>query len=431
MSEEQLLPPSTRVIYAVFDFIGKYQRWILAGGVAALVAGVLASGFYIVKKEEQGVRTRFGKVVDAEVGPGVHYRIPIMENVHIRKVKRIIRYQISSNDGGTVNFTVLSGDTNLLEVDLALQYRIDNLRNYLFVASDPRALITMLVRQDLVNILGQNFIDLIFTSNRNIIQRHLFNQVTDRLETYDIGIELVSLDIVDLRPIEETLDAFRDVSDAFAERMQAESDANRKQERLLAHSRGQSEALVVNAKAKANERIVQAQSSASVFSALLAEYRKQPLHVSITRYWERMRQIFTEASLSAVNPDEESTIDINLIDDIAGFTPSAAMLSDAPPSADADSVERPLLASAMRQNVHTIETVDADNFLMDGQFHNRGAERDHMSIANPRSLIFDTPSIFSHRHVVPRGKVVQQQANEKPMVETIATENDEAGGKDQ
>ena len=204
-----------------------------------------------------------------------------------------------------------------------LQYRIDSLRNYLFAASDPRALVTMFVRQELVNILGQNFIDLIFTSNRNFIQRHLFNQVTDRLETYDIGIELVSLDIVDLRPIEETLDAFRDVSDAFAERVQAESDANRKKERLLAHSRGQADALVLNAKAKANERIVQAQSSAGAFSALLAEYRRRPVHVSITRYWERMRKIFTEASLSAVNPDDESTIDINMIDGIAGFTPPA------------------------------------------------------------------------------------------------------------
>lgn len=429
MSEEQTLPPSTRLIYAVFDGIRKCRGRILAGFLFAVVAGVLASGLYIVKKEEQGVRTRFGKVVDAEVGPGVHYRIPIIERVYIRKVKRIIRYHISSNDGGKVNFTILSGDTNLLEVDVALQYRIDDLRNYLFAASDPQALVTMLVRQELVDILGQNFIDLIFTSNRNIIQNHLFKQITERLETYDIGIEVVSLDIVDLRPIEETLDAFRDVSDAFAERVQAESDANRKKERLIARSRGQAEALILNAEARANERIVQARSSAGAFSALLAEYKRQPTHVSITRYWERMRKIFTEASLSAVNPDDESTIDINMIDGIAGFTPPAAMLVDAPPAVEADSPDRPLLASVMKQNTHSIETIDADNFLMDGQFHNKRAERDHMSSAKPRSLIFDTPSIFSHRHVVPMGKVVQQQAKEKPMVETIATENVETGDK--
>ena len=429
MSDRPPLPPSTRVIYAVFDVFPKSRRWIVAGVVAALFAGVLVKGLYIVKKEEQGVLTRFGKVINAEVGPGVHFRIPIIDRAHIRQVKRVIRYQISSNEGGKANFTILSGDTNLLEVDIALQYIIDNLRNYLFASTDPVAVVTMLVRQELVNILGQNFIDLIFTSNRNIIQRRLFERITDNLEIYDIGIELVSLDIVDLRPIEETIDAFRDVSDAYAERVQAESDANRKRERLLAHSRGQADALVVNATARANERIVQAQSTAGAFSALLGEYKKQPAHVSITRYWDRMRKIFTEASLSAVNPGKESTIDINMIDGIGGFAPPppVATLLDAPPSADAP--DRPLLGSAMMQNVHSIETVDADKPLLDGQFHKKRAERDHMSIANPRSLIFDTPSIFSHRHVAPSSKVAQQQAMEKPMVETIATENGETGGK--
>ena len=334
MSDKSSLPPSTRVIYALFDVFPKSRRWIFAGIVVALFAGVLAKGLYIVKKEEQGVLTRFGKVVDAEVGPGVHYRIPIIEKAHIRKVLRIIRYQVSSNEGGKVNFTILSGDTNLFEVDVAIQYKIDHLRNYLFAASDPVAVVTMLVRQEMVNILGQNFIDLIFTSNRNIIQDYLFNEVTDSLETIDIGIELVSLDIVELRPIEETVDAFRDVSDAYAERVQAESNANRKSERLLAHSRGQADALITYAEAKANERMVQAQSSADAFSALLAEYRRTPEHVGITRYWERMRKIFTEASLTAVNPDEASTIDINMIDGIAGFAPPvpATLLTDAPPT---------------------------------------------------------------------------------------------------
>ncbi len=432
MRDKQSLPPSTRVIYALFDVFPKCRRWIIAGIVVALAAAMLVKGLYIVKKEEQGVLTRFGKVVDAEVGPGVHYRIPIMEKVHIRKVLRIIRYQVSSNEGGKVNFTILSGDTNLFEVGVAIQYKIDHLRNYLFTASDPVSVVTMLVRQEMVNILGQNFIDLIFTSNRNIIQDHLFNEVTDSLETIDIGIELVSLDIVELRPIEETVDAFRAESDANAERVQAESNANRKKERLLAHSRGQADALITYAEAKANERMVQAQSSAYAFSALLAEYRRQPEHVGITRYWERMRKIFTEASLSAVNPDKESTIDINMIDSIAGFAPPppVATLLEASPSIDAKPPDRPLLASVMRENEHAIETVDGDKFLLDGQFHQKRAERDHMSSAKPRSLIFDTPSIFSHRHVPLTGQVAQQQATEKPMVEKLAAEKEEAGDKD-
>ena len=205
------------------------------------------------------------------------------------------------------------------------------------------------------------------------------------------------------------------MSDAFAERVQAISDANRKRERLVAHSRGQAEAIVMNAKAKARERLVQAESSAGAFLALLAEYRRQPAHVGITRYWQRMREIFSEASLAAVNPGNQSSIDINMIDG-AGFTPADMALA-APPAGD-EALDRPLLSSATMQDVHTIETGKADRLLFDGQFHRSSAERDHMSIANPRSLIFDTPSIFRHRHVRPSGGAKQEK--EKPMVEEMA-----------
>lgn len=421
MTEERPLPPSTRAIYASFDFIGRHRRRFLEGIVAAIVVMVLASGLYVVKKEEQAVVTRFGKVINPEVGPGVHYCIPIIDRAHIRPVKRIIRDQISSNEGGKINFTILSGDTNLLEVDLALQYRIDNLKNYLFASVDPRTLVTVLVREELVNIIGQNFIDLIFTSNRNIIQRHLFDTVTGHLESEDVGIELVTLEIVDVRPIEETLKAFRDVNDAIAERMQAVSEANRKRERLVARAKGQADALVMNARANARERVVQARSSARAFTALLAKYREDPPQVAITRYWQRMRTIFSEASLSAVNPGNQSTIDINMIDGISGIPPVAAAMV-APPAPSDEVVDRPLLASTALPNVHRVETVGVDSPVMDGQYHRERAERHHMQSSSPRSLIFDSPSIFTHRHVARQGEITEEQPSGKPMVDVVSEE---------
>lgn len=429
MSEEQPPPPSTRAIYASFDFFGRHRRRFLEGFVAVIVVMVLASGLYVVKKEEQAVVTRFGKVIDPEVGPGVHYCIPIIDRAHILPVKRIVRYEVASSHGGKINFTILSGDTNLLEVDLALQYRIDNLKNYLFASVDPRTLVTMLVREELVNIIGQNFIDLILTSNRNIIQRHLFDTVTSRLESEDIGVELVTLEIVDVRPIEETLYAFRDVNDAIAERMQAVSEANLKKERLIARARGQADALVMNARTNARERVVQAQSSAGAFTALLEKYREDPPQVAITRYWQRMRTIFSEASLSAVNPGNQSTIDINMIDGVSVLPPAVAAVAE-PPAPSVEAIDRPLLASTAVANVHRIGTVAADSPTMDGQFHRERAKRDHLPSSRPRSLIFDTPSIFTHSHVPRQGKVVEAEPNQRPMVEAIAEEVGTKGNVD-
>ena len=346
------------------------------------------------------------------------------ERVHIRKVKRILGHEVSSAKGNQTNFTILTGDTNLIEVDVVIQYRIDNLRSYLFASADPIALLTVFVREELVNILGQNFIDLIFTSNRDIIQEHLLEDVVRRLESLDFGLEIVSLDIVDVRPIQETLQAFRDVNDAIAESEQVVSVANRKREQLLARSKGQAEATVMNAKASARERLVQARSSVKVFKALLAEYRKNPTQVAITRYWQRMRTIFAEASLSVVNPGNGSNIDINMMDGMAGVPPTA-VAAHVPTSPAA---ERRLPTSTMPPNVHALESVTADKPLIEGRFHRDRAERDHAREANPRSLLFDTPSIFSHRHGVPSRGGVGRQATLRSMTEKTLDEG--AGGED-
>ncbi len=423
---EQPLPPSTRVIYAAFDFVGRNWASLLAWSALVGLAAVLASGIYIVKKEEQAVLTRFGKVVDAEVGPGVRYRIPLIETAHIRPVKRIARLGVASRVGDKVNFTILSGDTNLLEIDVAVQYVIKNLRDYLFAAAEPEKLMTMLVREGLVDAVGSNFIDLIFTSNRSIIEDHLFEDVAERVRAYAIGMEVTSLTIVDVRPIDETVAAFRDVNDAIAERTQAESDANRRSERYLARTRGQAESLILNATARAEERLVQARSAAQAFRALLGEYRSQPEQVAITRYWQRMRTIFEQASLAAVNPGSASTIDINMIDGV-GAPPFDLASAPRPHSRAAAGHERALLASTAPRDLHRTRKSEMDQLTMDGRFHDRSVERDHMASALPRSLIFDSPSLFAHGHAGRSAPTVELRPAQKPLVDTIPEEAPEAG----
>lgn len=419
----ETLPPSTRAIHAAFDLVSRNSGKLTLGVLAAALAIFLATGFYVVKKEELGVRTRFGRVIDANVEPGWHYCLPIIEKTHVRKVLRIEGYQVASSEGGTVNFTILTGDTNLVEVAVAIQYQIDNLRNFLFATDDPIQVLTMLVREELVQIIGQNFIDLVLTLNRNIIQQHIEEAVAEELEHTDIGVELVALNIVEVTPVEETRAAFRDVSDATADKAQAISNANRDREYFLARSRGQAEAVLMDARAKATERVAQASASADAFLELLNEYRQQPSQVTITRYWQRMRTIFKDASLAAVNPGGDSTIDINMIDGLGGVSPAEMLLG--PPAG----AERPLLSATTRPGEHTVETVDDDKFLVSGQFHSRSAERDDLAIARPRSLIFDSASIFAHQRVKSDPPPATDQPFTEPIVETLAKEEPPVDGQ--
>ena len=432
-NETRSLPRSTRVIYALFDSAQAFG-WnrLFWSAVALSIIAVLASGFYIVKKEEQGVLLRFGKVVDEDLGPGIHYCVPFIYKTEIRQVKRVVRVPIVSEGASEdAHVTLLSGDTNLLEMDIAVQYRIDNLRSFLFAVTDPTTLMTMMVREEMVNIVGQNFIDLVFTSNRSIIERHLHDYLVDRLETLDVGIEVVDLNIVDIRPIEETIAAFRDVNDAISERMQSISNANLRREKMIARTKGQTEAIIMDAKATATERVLQAESSAGAFTKLLEEYRKQPAQVGITRYWQRMRTIFAEANLAAVNPGNDANIEINLIDEGRGLTPADLALEspEALAATGPDSLDRPIF-STLPPDIHRYENVDRDAFLIGGRFHGRNTERDHLPLARPKSLIFDTPSVFSHGHVPSGSMDGASQPGAKAMVETIPEEESKEEAKD-
>ena len=207
-----------RPIRVAFDFFGRHRSRFLEGFVAGIVVIVLASGIYTVNQEEQAVVTRFGKVVKPEVGPGVRYRMPVIDRAYVHPDNRIVRYEVSGDEGGNINVTIRSAGFSPLEVDLALRFKVDNLKNYLFASTDPRRVVTVLVQEELAYLIGRKVMDPMLGSSRDIIQRHLFDTVTSHLESDDIGIELVTLEVLDVRAVEETLYVFRDAEDPVANR---------------------------------------------------------------------------------------------------------------------------------------------------------------------------------------------------------------------
>ena len=177
--------------------------------MAGIVAIMLASGIYTVNQEEQAVVTRFGKVVNPEVGPGVRYRMPVIDRAYVHPTNHIVRYRVSGQGDGTINFTIRAAGIDTFEVDMALQYRVDNPKTYLYASNDPRKLVTTLVRAELANLMGPRVMHPMLSSNWDMIQRHLFETVTGHLESEDIGIELVILEVLDVRSVEQTQYVFR------------------------------------------------------------------------------------------------------------------------------------------------------------------------------------------------------------------------------
>ena len=155
--------------------------------------------------------------------------------------------------------------------------------------------------------------------------------------------------------------------------------------------------------------------------------------MTVTRYWQRMRGIFRDATLSAVNPGDASVIDINMIEGFVpgvgvGGVPGVPVAAAAPRESLAGA--RVSLSTVSEKGAHGLEDIESDRFLVAGRFHSSRSERDHLGIANPRSLLFDDLSIFGHRHVAPTPVAAAAESNEPPMAARTITDRGEASGSD-
>ncbi len=93
----------------------------------ALILFLLLTGFYTIQPGERGVVRRFGRVL-AVVEPGLHYRLPVVD--HLDKVALD---QIRQVQTGTA--LLLTGDTNLIEVNLGVHYHVTDVVAFLFSVS--------------------------------------------------------------------------------------------------------------------------------------------------------------------------------------------------------------------------------------------------------------------------------------------------------
>lgn len=396
--QETGLPRSTRIIYALFDHLPGYNGRLLAGAGLLLLAVIAASGFFVVKKEEQAVVTRFGAVVRPAVGPGLHYSLPLVEQVRKRAVKRILASPITSSS----EFTILSGDANLLDVGVTAQYRIVDLRKYLYESDAPEALLVALIREHVVRFMSGHFVDLIFTVNRDSLQNTLAAGINDDLARHDIGLALLAITIDDLQAVREARPAFRDVVDAIAERNQAVSRAEQKRHHIVTRSKGQAASVRQYAVIRSRTRLVQARAGVSAFQDLMEAYRQEPAQVVVTRYWDRMREIFRDATLSAVQPNGMSSIDINMVDSFDGRMPQVAL--------DEGKLPRSLSRPFGKAGGERIEDATSEKHAVEGRSHDRNIERHHFSLADPRSLLFDKPGMFRHVDGARKGSLPPQRS---------------------
>jgi len=270
-----------------------------------VVAIWLASGFYRVQPDEQGVVLRFGEWIKT-TQPGLNWHIPSpVESALTPKVTRVNRVEvgfISPSEAGRGGSSrevpneslMLTGDENIVDINFVLLWQIKDAGQFLFNVRDPETTVKAVAESVMREIIGKTPIVEATTEGRGAIELAAREQTQQILDAYGAGILVTQVQLQKVDPPSEVIDAFRDVQRAQADRERLQNEAEAFANDILPRARGEAERLLQEAQAYRQEVVARADGDAQRFVAVYDEYVKAQ-DVTVRRiYLETMEDVLRD-----------------------------------------------------------------------------------------------------------------------------------------
>jgi|TARA_B100001750_G_scaffold33195_2_gene23066 membrane protease subunit HflK len=286
-------------------------------GIALLLW--LLSGVYVVGPDEVGVVQTFGKYSRAaQSGLNYHFPFPI-EKVQTPKVTEVKRIEIGFRTVGKNQYQtvereslMLTGDENIVDAEMIVQYRIKDPVAYLFNFIKPEITVREASEASLRTVVGRHNIDEALTSGKFMIQEETKTLVQSILDKYESGILVVAVQLQDVSPPKEVIASFKDVASAKEDKNRMINQAEGYRNDIIPKARGEAQAEIREAEGYKKARIARSEGDVAKFSAVLKEYRKAKGVTETRMYLETVEEILPNREKIIV-PDSENGNLINLL----------------------------------------------------------------------------------------------------------------------
>lgn len=304
------------------DSSGLRMVLLLIASLAVVV--VLMQSFYMVDVSEEGVVTRFGRYVKT-VNPGLHLKLPFnIEKVDRVKTKIVHqeefgfrtqnargRSRLYSKDTLQAESLMLTGDLNIADVEWILQYRITDPWKYLFKARNVETNIRDVSISIMRRVVGDRLVNDVLTTERTAIADEAKQLTQQILNHYDMGIEVVRINLQGVNPPDPVKGAFNEVNAAKQEQEQTINQAEQEYNRQIPEARGRAEQTIRDAEAFSVALINRSRGDAQKFNQMYQEYRKAPSITKKRIYLETMREILqNHSNLVIVDSDLEGILPV-------------------------------------------------------------------------------------------------------------------------
>jgi len=289
------------------------RRGILLVVLAVLLVW-LASGFYRVQPDEQGVVLRFGRL-DRITEPGLHYHLPApIETVIRPKVTLVNRIEVGfrSVPAGVREMPeealMLTGDENIIDINFVVLWRIGNVADYLFNIRDPEDTLKIVSESVMREIIGRTPIVEATTEGRRRIEQQAAEQLQALMNEYRAGILITAVQLQKSDPPAQVIDAFKDVQAAQADRERLQNEAEAYANKVIPEARGEAERILQEAQAYRQEVIARATGEAARFEQVLRQYVRAP-EVTLQRmYLQTMEEVLQGRDKIVIDGDSAGPV---------------------------------------------------------------------------------------------------------------------------
>jgi len=280
----------------------------------------LLTGIYVVGPDEVGVVRTFGEFTRVTQS-GLNWKFPSpIETANTPKVTEVKRIEfgfrsLKNGQYRTVEkeSLMLTGDENIVDAEMIVQYKIKDPVKYLFNIVEPELTVREAAEASLRTVVGRNKIDETLTTGKFTIQEETKEQVQSILDKYESGIHIVAVQLQDVSPPKEVIGAFKDVASAKEDKNRMINQAEGYRNDVIPKARGEAQAQIREAEGYKEARIARAEGDVSKFNAVLKEYRKSKEVTETRMFLETAEEILSNREKIIVPDGKEGSNLINLL----------------------------------------------------------------------------------------------------------------------
>ena len=289
------------------------------GGISSIGIGLILvvvavgwglMGFYTVDEGKRAVVLQLGKYQKTTM-PGLQWIAPIIQSYEMVDIENVRDARIgyrSEIAGGRRAASIeqeslmLTQDENIVDIHLAVQYKIKSASDYVFKVVDPDDTLRQATESALREIVGKRNMDFVLTEGRAEIAANIQELTQNILDRYETGLLVTSVNMQDAQPPEPVQAAFDDAVKAREDEERLKNEAEAYANDIIPRARGKAARAEEDSFAYKEQVIAEAKGETSRFLQILGEYKKAP---EVTR-----KRLYIDAVESVMSKTSKIVIDV-------------------------------------------------------------------------------------------------------------------------